>query len=75
MANVIGHRQCSSACPRSTPVFGGWELNGILTAQSGQSYSGLLDSDLNNDITMATSRPIARPNSAGTHFKCSRPYP
>jgi hypothetical protein len=34
----------------------GWELSGILTAQSGQPYSGLINFDLNNDGVFATDR-------------------
>ena len=30
-------------------ILGGWQLSGILTAQSGQPYSGLVNFDLNND--------------------------
>jgi hypothetical protein len=37
-------------------VLNGWELSGILTAQSGQPYSGLVDFDLNNDGDFATDR-------------------
>ncbi len=33
--------------PRS--ILGGWELSAILTAQSGQPYSGMVTFDLNND--------------------------
>src|SRR5207244_7043153 len=35
---------------------GGWQLSGILTAQSGQPYSGLVNSDLNNDGNSRTDR-------------------
>jgi outer membrane receptor protein involved in Fe transport len=37
-------------------VLQGWELSGILTAQSGQPYSGLINFDLNNDGVFATDR-------------------
>ena len=37
-------------------VLRGWELSGILTAQSGQPYSGLINFDLNNDGVFATDR-------------------
>jgi len=37
-------------------LFGGWELSGIFSAQSGHPYSGLLNSDLNNDGNPATDR-------------------
>lgn len=43
-----------SPVPRA--ILGGWELSGILTAQSGQPYSGLVSSDLNNDGTSRTDR-------------------
>jgi len=33
----------------SRRILGGWELSGILTAQSGQPYSAFLNSDLNGD--------------------------
>jgi hypothetical protein len=35
---------------------GGWELSAILTAQTGQPYSGLVGFDLNNDGNFATDR-------------------
>jgi len=37
-------------------ILKGWELSGILTAQSGQPYSGLINFDLNNDGDFATDR-------------------
>jgi hypothetical protein len=37
-------------------VLRGWELSGILTGQSGQPYSGLINFDLNNDGVFATDR-------------------
>jgi len=37
-------------------ILGGWELSGILTAQSGLPYSGLVNFDLNNDGNSATDR-------------------
>ncbi|MDT8068279.1 MAG: TonB-dependent receptor [Terriglobia bacterium] len=37
-------------------VLGGWELSSIFTAQSGQPYSALLGSDLNNDSNRQTDR-------------------
>lgn len=37
-------------------ILAGWELSGILTAQSGQPYSGLVNFDLNNDGNLATDR-------------------
>jgi hypothetical protein len=35
---------------------GGWEFSGIFTAESGQPYSGLVSSDLNNDSNSRTDR-------------------
>jgi len=37
-------------------ILGGWEVSGILTAQTGQPYSGLINFDLNNDGNSATDR-------------------
>jgi hypothetical protein len=37
-------------------VLGGWSFSGIFTAQSGQPYSALLGSDLNNDSNRQTDR-------------------
>jgi hypothetical protein len=37
-------------------VLGGWSLSSIFTAQSGQPYSALLGSDLNNDSNRQTDR-------------------
>lgn len=37
-------------------LVGGWELSGILTAQTGQPYSALVNSDLNNDSNSRTDR-------------------
>lgn len=37
-------------------LMGGWELSGILTAQTGQPYSALVNSDLNNDSNSRTDR-------------------
>ncbi len=37
-------------------LLGGWQLSGILTAQSGQPYSGLVNFDLNNDGNSRTDR-------------------
>jgi hypothetical protein len=37
-------------------ILGGWEVSGILTAQTGQPYSGLVNFDLNNDGNSATDR-------------------
>ena len=37
-------------------ILKGWEFSGIVTAQSGQPYSGLINFDLNNDGDFATDR-------------------
>ncbi len=37
-------------------ILGGWELSGILTAQSGQPYSAMVNTDLNNDSNRSTDR-------------------
>jgi outer membrane receptor protein involved in Fe transport len=37
-------------------IFEGWELSGIVVAQSGHPYSGLINFDLNNDGNAATDR-------------------
>jgi len=37
-------------------LVGGWQLSGILTAQTGQPYSGLVNSDLNKDSNSRTDR-------------------
>src|SRR6266852_5501749 len=42
--------------PLPRAILGGWELSAILTAQSGQPYSGLVSFDLNNDGNFATDR-------------------
>ena len=42
--------------PAPKAILGGWELSGILTAQSGLPYSGLVNFDLNNDGNSATDR-------------------
>src|SRR6266446_755574 len=42
--------------PATKAILGGWELSGILTAQSGLPYSGLVNFDLNNDGNSATDR-------------------
>jgi hypothetical protein len=35
----------------------GWQVSGVVTAQSGQPYSGALNFDLNNDGNASTDRP------------------
>src|SRR5258708_7751542 len=37
-------------------LVGGWQLSGILTAQTGQPYSGMVNFDLNNDGNSRTDR-------------------
>ena len=37
-------------------VAGGWQLSGILTAETGQPYSGMVNSDLNSDSNSRTDR-------------------
>lgn len=47
----------SNNLPRfARAALGGWELSGILTAQTGRPYSGLLYYDLNNDGVFGTDR-------------------
>jgi hypothetical protein len=43
--------------PVARAILGGWELSGILTAQSGQPFTALINTDLNNDSNRATERP------------------
>lgn len=50
----LDHANHLSAPARA--VMGGWELSAILTAQTGQPYSGLVGFDLNNDGNFATDR-------------------
>jgi hypothetical protein len=52
--NLDSYTRGMSAAPRF--LFGGWELSGIFTAQSGQPYSGLVAGDLNNDGNLRTAR-------------------
>ena len=42
--------------PAAKAILGGWELSGILTAQSGQPYSGMVNFDLNNDGNSSNDR-------------------
>jgi len=51
---TLNYAQRSRAAERL--ILGGWELSGILTAQSGQPYSALVSSDLNNDSNRFTDR-------------------
>ena len=46
----------TSLLPLPRRMLSGWELSGILVAQSGQPYSGLINFDLNNDGDFATDR-------------------
>ena len=50
----------------SRTLLGGWELSGILTAQSGQPYSAFLNTDLNNDANRSNERV---PGSARDTFR------
>ena len=47
-------------------ILGGWELSGILTAQSGQPYSGLVNFDLNGDGNSRTDRTPGLPRNTFT---------
>ncbi len=40
----------------TSTILGGWELSGIFTAQTGLPYSGLVNSDLNNDGNSSNDR-------------------
>jgi len=40
--------------PLARAALGGWQASGILTAQTGQPYSGLVEFDLNNDGNFGT---------------------
>ncbi len=42
--------------PAAKAILGGWELSGILTAQSGQPDSGMVNFDLNNDGNSSNDR-------------------
>jgi hypothetical protein len=42
--------------PAARYFLGGWQLSGIFTAQSGQPYSAMVNSDLNNDSNNRTDR-------------------
>jgi len=44
-------------------ILGGWELSGILAVQSGLPYSGLVNSDLNNDGNSQTDRTPGQPRN------------
>lgn len=44
-------------------VFGGWELSGIVAVQSGLPYSGLVNSDLNNDGNPFSDRTPGQPRN------------
>ncbi|MGZ4837451.1 MAG: TonB-dependent receptor domain-containing protein [Terriglobales bacterium] len=50
----------------SRALLGGWEVSGILTAQSGQPYTAFLNSDLNNDGNRSNERV---PGSARNTFR------
>ncbi|MGE5815730.1 MAG: hypothetical protein ACM36C_14675, partial [Acidobacteriota bacterium] len=44
-------------------ILGGWELSGILTAESGQPYSGYVSYDLNDDGNSVTDRTPGLPRN------------
>ncbi|HET8924769.1 MAG TPA: TonB-dependent receptor [Candidatus Acidoferrum sp.] len=47
----------AQSLPRAAKaILGGWEMSGIFAAQSGHPYSGLVNSDLNNDGNSANDR-------------------
>jgi hypothetical protein len=50
------NRYAQGFSPGVRYLLGGWQLSGILTAQSGQPYSALLNFDLNNDGNRNTDR-------------------
>ncbi len=50
----------------SHALLGGWELSGILTAQSGQPYTAFVNTDLNNDGNRSNERV---PGSARNTFR------
>jgi outer membrane receptor protein involved in Fe transport len=56
LAAVWTPRHGNSLPRLARPILQGWELSGILTAQSGRPYSGLINFDLNNDGDFATDR-------------------
>lgn len=51
---TLNYAQRFSGAPKQ--ILGGWELSGILTAQSGQPYSAMVNTDLNNDSNRSTDR-------------------
>src|SRR5262249_33836828 len=60
----------------------GWQLGGILTAQSGQPYSGLVNFDLNNDGNLATDRTpglgrntFTLPSTVSLDMRVTRRFP
>ena len=63
-------------------VLRGWMLGGILTAQSGQPYSGLVNFDLNNDGNLASDRTpglgrntFTLPNIVSLDTRLTRVFP
>ena len=50
----LNYAQRFSGAPKQ--IIGGWELSGILTAQSGQPYSAMVNTDLNDDSNRSTDR-------------------
>jgi len=67
LTGAVRHRFVAHATIESSPfvknfgsagvwLLGGWELSGILTAQSGQPYSAFVNTDLNNDANRSNER-------------------
>jgi hypothetical protein len=65
--NDVRHRLVMNTTWDSTPavsnlsgvshtLLGGWEISGILTAQSGQPYTAFLNTDINNDANRSNER-------------------
>ena len=52
-------------------VAGGWELAGVFNAQSGQPYTALVSSDLNNDLN---SRNERAPGTSRNQFRLPAIY-
>src|SRR5262249_1866878 len=63
-------------------VLNGWQIGGILTAQSGQPYSGLVNFDLNNDGNLASDRTpglgrntFTLPSTVSLDIRLTRTFP
>src|SRR5207248_11256705 len=52
-------------------IAGGWELAGVFNAQSGQPYTALVSSDLNNDLN---SRNERAPGTSSNQFRLPAIY-